>query len=161
MREPGPDLYGVLGVSRDATATDITRAYRRQARAVHPDTAPPGAGAAARFRALAEAYQVLSDPDRRAGYDRAGYHRAVVGRGQAAPSRSRPGRAAVMPLACPRVPADRGPMRLPALWAGPVRFDPVPAAAPGRGPGTESQAVAAGWDGLVRWHLAARWGGPW
>jgi curved DNA-binding protein CbpA len=119
MRDAGPDLYRVLGISRDATAADITRAYRRQARAVHPDTAPPGAGDAARFRAAAEAYQVLSDPARRAGYDRARSR-------QAQPGRAGPGPAAGMP----RVPASPGPVRMPALWAGPVRVEPLPAAVP-------------------------------
>jgi curved DNA-binding protein CbpA len=151
MREPGQDLYRVLGVSRDATAADITRAYRRQARAVHPDTAPPGAGAPARFRALAEAYQVLGDPARRAGYNRARHPRAT-------PGPPRPGPAAGMPPAWPRVPAGPGPARMPAaLWAGPVRIEPVPAAARG----AESQAAAAAWAVVVRLHLASRRGGLW
>ena len=66
-----PDHYQLLGVARAASREEITQAWRRRARAEHPDRRPPGAGdeAAGRFRALAEAYHVLSDPDRRAAYD--------------------------------------------------------------------------------------------
>lgn len=150
MREPGPDPYRVLGVSRGAAAADITRAYRRLARSVHPDTAPPGAGAAARFRAVSEAYQVLSDPARRARYDRARSR-------QAAPGRARPGPAAGMPQA----PAGSGPVRIPALWAGPVRVEALPAAAPRPGTGAESQAGGAARAGSVHWYLRAPRGGLW
>src|ERR1700722_3187203 len=144
MVEPGPDLYQVLGVAREATGAEITRAYRRRARAVHPDTAPPGAGAAARFRAVSEAYQVLSDPARRAAYDHASSRETAPGHSQAAPRRARPRPApAEMPPAWPRVPAGPGPLRMPALWAGPVRVEPLRATAAGPGPGTGSQAGAA------------------
>jgi curved DNA-binding protein CbpA len=157
MAEPGPDLYRVLGVSRDATAAEITRAYRRRARAVHPDTAPPGAGAAARFRVVSEAYQVLSDPARRAVYDRASYRETAPGHSQAAPGRARPRPAgADMPPAWPRVPAGLGPLRMPALWAGPVRVEPLRAAAAGPGPGAGSQAGVAGRAGLVSRYAGSR-----
>jgi curved DNA-binding protein CbpA len=161
MREPGPDPYRVLGVSRDATAADITRAYRQRARSVHPDTAPPGTGTAARFRALSEAYQVLSDPGRRAGYDRGRSSQAAPGRGQGAPVRAYPGPAAAMPPAGPRAPAGPGLVRMPALWAGPVRVEPFPAAAPGRGTGAESQPGPAAHAGMVRRYLSAPWDGVW
>ena len=52
-----PDLYGMLGVDREASREEIARAWRRRARAEHPDSRP-GAAAAARFSALAEAYRV-------------------------------------------------------------------------------------------------------
>jgi curved DNA-binding protein CbpA len=159
MREPGLDLYRVLGVSRDATGADITRAYRQQARAVHPDTAPPGAEAAARFRAVSEAHQVLSDPARRTRYDRARSRQSAPGRGQAATSRAHPGPTAGMPVAWPRVPAGPGPGRPPALWAGPVRVEPPLAAAPGPGSRAESLAAVAAQVGLVRWYLTAARGG--
>src|SRR5581483_2723920 len=73
---PVPDLYQLLGVARDASREQIAQAWRRRARAEHPDVRPgrPGdeaAQAGARFRALAGAWQVLSDPGRRAAYDRA------------------------------------------------------------------------------------------
>lgn len=62
------DPYGVLGVRRQASADEIARAYRRAARATHPDGGGVGAGAE-RFRAVSDAYEVLRDPGRRAGYD--------------------------------------------------------------------------------------------
>lgn len=64
-----PDYYGILGVGRDATQEEIKRAFRRLARETHPDRNPDDAGAEHRFRQIAEAYEVLSDPARRARYD--------------------------------------------------------------------------------------------
>ena len=64
------DHYRVLGIPPHATAPEIRRAYRRLARRHHPDHNPRPDGAE-RFRALAEAYAVLNDPARRAGYDHA------------------------------------------------------------------------------------------
>jgi molecular chaperone DnaJ len=63
------DPYGVLGLRRQASPDEIARAYRRAARATHPDTGGEGGGAE-RFRAVSDAYEVLRDPGRRAGYDR-------------------------------------------------------------------------------------------
>lgn len=63
------DPYLVLGVGRRASPAEIDRAYRRAARATHPDSGGPGAGSE-RFRAVSDAYEVLRDPGRRAGYDR-------------------------------------------------------------------------------------------
>ena len=68
---PGPDLYQLLGVPREASREEIAQAWRRRARAEHPDSRPGDADAPGRFRALAEAWQVLGDPARRAAYDRA------------------------------------------------------------------------------------------
>ena len=68
---PGPDLYELLGITQRASREEIALAWRRRARAEHPDSRPGDADAPARFRALAEAYQVLGDPARRAAYDRA------------------------------------------------------------------------------------------
>lgn len=65
---PVDDLYKVLGVTRDASAPEIRRAYRRLARQHHPDRNPQPDGPE-RFRTLAEAYAVLNDPARRARYD--------------------------------------------------------------------------------------------
>jgi curved DNA-binding protein CbpA len=62
------DPYLVLGVPRQASGEEIARAYRRAARASHPDSG--GAGSAERFQAVSDAYEVLSDPRRRAVYDR-------------------------------------------------------------------------------------------
>jgi curved DNA-binding protein CbpA len=63
------DPYLVLGVGRRASPDEIARAYRRAARATHPDSGGPGTGSE-RFQAVSDAYEVLRDPGRRAGYDR-------------------------------------------------------------------------------------------
>jgi molecular chaperone DnaJ len=64
------DYYSILGVGRDATTEEIKKAFRRLARATHPDANPDDAQAEARFREAAEAYEVLVDPERRRRYDR-------------------------------------------------------------------------------------------
>lgn len=65
-------LYDVLEVSSDATADEMKRSYRRLARECHPDANPGDADAEARFKELAAAYEVLSDPQKRARYDQYG-----------------------------------------------------------------------------------------
>jgi molecular chaperone DnaJ len=62
-------FYVILGVRREASVGDIKRAYRRLARKFHPDINPGDRAAAQRFREIAEAYEVLSDPSRRRAYD--------------------------------------------------------------------------------------------
>jgi curved DNA-binding protein CbpA len=153
--DPGPDHYQLLGVARGASREEIAQAWRRRARHEHPDSRPGDAGdeVAGRFRALAEAYRVLSDPGRRAAYDRA------LGRGRAA---------ARMPVAV-SVPVRQGrPAGVtglssvpgPPLRAGPVRVDgPYPArSAPGRDEEDLRLAVLAE---LVLRYLARDRGRPW
>lgn len=74
------DYYEVLGLGRDASAKDIKSAYRKMAVQYHPDRNPGDEKAADRFKEAAEAYAVLSDPDKRARYDRFG-HQGVSGTG--------------------------------------------------------------------------------
>jgi molecular chaperone DnaJ len=66
------DFYLILGLDRAATLGDVKRAYRRLARRFHPDINPGDRTAAAQFRQIAEAYETLSDPDRRQRYDTVG-----------------------------------------------------------------------------------------
>ncbi len=66
------DYYEVLGVSRDAAADVIKKAYRKMAIKYHPDKNPDNKEAEDKFKEAAEAYEVLSDPDKRAKYDRFG-----------------------------------------------------------------------------------------
>jgi molecular chaperone DnaJ len=67
------DYYEVLGVSRDATDQDLKSAYRKQALKYHPDRNPGDHVAEEKFKEASEAYQVLSDADKRAAYDRFGH----------------------------------------------------------------------------------------
>jgi molecular chaperone DnaJ len=66
------DYYEVLGLSKGATEEEIKKAYRRLAKENHPDLNPGDKGAEARFKEIGEAYEVLSDADKRARYDQYG-----------------------------------------------------------------------------------------
>ncbi len=65
------DYYAVLGVPRDASADDIRKAYRRLAQKYHPDVSKDPKGEE-KFKDIAEAYQTLKDPEKRAAYDQLG-----------------------------------------------------------------------------------------
>jgi molecular chaperone DnaJ len=64
------DLYEVLGVRTNAGEAEIRRAYQRKARQLHPALNPGDPAAAERYQAVTSAFEILSDPDRRAAYDR-------------------------------------------------------------------------------------------
>ena len=112
--DPGsqdPDLYQLLGVPRGASREEIARAWRRRARAEHPDSQPGDAAAVSRFRALAGAWQVLGDPARRAAYDRA------LGHDQPTPAAAAPAARAQRPAWGASMTRAPGP----PLRAGPVQ----------------------------------------
>ncbi|GAA0742291.1 molecular chaperone DnaJ [Gaetbulibacter jejuensis] len=74
------DYYEVLGVSKQATAAEIKKAYRKMALKYHPDKNPDDKDAEAKFKEAAEAYEVLSNADKKARYDQFG-HQAFEGAG--------------------------------------------------------------------------------
>jgi curved DNA-binding protein CbpA len=137
-----PDHYQLLGVARAASRGEITQAWRRRVRAEHPDRRPPGAGdeAAGQFRALAEAYHVLRDPDRRAAYDSTLSPAAV--RTRVLPARPAPAQLAE-----------------PPLRAGPVRIESWPPAR--QRDEREAWMAVAALAFLARDFLAGERGRPW
>ena len=66
------DYYKILGVDKNIPQTDVRAAYRKRAKQFHPDLHPNDPKAKAKFQALNEAYDVISDPDKRAKYDKYG-----------------------------------------------------------------------------------------
>jgi len=68
----GKDYYDILGVSRNASEREIKQAYRKLARKYHPDVNPGDKSAEAKFKEINEAYEVLSDKEKRQKYDRYG-----------------------------------------------------------------------------------------
>lgn len=148
------DPYQALGLGADASTADISRAYRRLARALHPDSQPGDAGAADQFRAISDAYELLSDPARRTDWDcrhprQPSSPRRAPGRPAAS---QRPAGPRIWPL--PPAVADP-PYPRPALWAGPVHVEPAPGAA-----GTAGLAPPEPGYGDLAWILARLLAGP-
>ena len=67
------DYYEVLGVQRGASEEEIKKAYRKEAKKYHPDLHPGDKAAEAKFKEINEAYEVLSDSDKKARYDQFGH----------------------------------------------------------------------------------------
>ena len=78
------DYYDVLGVERGTSEAELKKAYRKLAMECHPDRHPDDPAAEDRFKQVSEAYAVLSDPDKRARYDRFG-HAGLGGPGGGGP----------------------------------------------------------------------------
>ena len=123
---PADALYVRLEVAPDASPQQIVSAYRRLAHGAHPDVHPADPEAAHRFREITEAYDVLSDPFRRAAYDRfrSGERRdvappvRVVRRPEPSSDHSRHGQPITLGIDLPPTKAAAVP-----LWAGPVRVE--------------------------------------
>jgi molecular chaperone DnaJ len=75
------DYYEILGVSKTATADELKKAYRKVAMQYHPDRNPGDKAAEEKFKEAAEAYEVLTDPDKKAKYDRFGHQAFSPGQG--------------------------------------------------------------------------------
>jgi molecular chaperone DnaJ len=67
------DYYDILGISKNASAEEIKKAYRKKAIQYHPDKNPGDSSAEENFKHAAEAYEVLSDPNKKARYDQYGH----------------------------------------------------------------------------------------
>jgi len=138
MDRPAPgrghrDPYRVLGVDAGASRQDIARAYRRAVHSAHPDAQPADPRAAARFQQLTDAYDLLTDPARRAAYDRTHHPAAEPGGQPSAPT---------YPGAVPRWPGSPGLLSPPGqlIVAGPVHIEPPAAPASGHDPASPPAA---------------------
>jgi curved DNA-binding protein CbpA len=143
---PGGDPYQILGVAAGASQQDIVRAYHRAAHHAHPDARPTDPEAAARFRALTDAYQLLSDTGRRADYDRRRAERQRAVRHTRAQPRTAPGSAPGRWAGAP-------------LWAGPVHIGPPEGQAAGASQPRPDQPAEL--LDLLDWYLERAWGRLW
>src|SRR6476659_7767110 len=75
------DYYEILGVTKSSSADEIKKAYRKVAMQFHPDRNPGDKVSEEKFKEAAEAYEILSDADKRAQYDRFGHNAFAPGRG--------------------------------------------------------------------------------
>jgi hypothetical protein len=128
MTTPMPDLYGVLGVPRDAGDQEVRDAYRRLAKRYHPDL-HPDASTSERMRRVNEAWDVLSDRARKARYD--------------ASMRARPWPPAWASAATAAGPGERGTGWATSTWAAPAGGDVGPTLERTRASGPPWLGVAA------------------
>jgi curved DNA-binding protein CbpA len=137
MRRRHRDPYVVLGVGRQASTSEVARAYRRAARATHPDSRAGGGGSGEPFQAVSDAYETLRDPQRRVAYDRA-HPPLPAGDGAAPPGKrsvryAAPGRQHIVlgaaSHASPDVHAARVEVVAPAAAPTPYRRSDVAALA--------------------------------
>ena len=143
------DYYAVLGVGKQADAQQIKQAYRRLARRHHPDLNPGDREAAERFKEIGEAYEVLSDPERRRRYDHVGpdWAQSVRNSRTGTTGASRPGPGAFGDFSSffhhlfgpdsPFGPLNQGTSRAPG-WPPAARYRPAGA---GAGPADQPASV--------------------
>jgi curved DNA-binding protein CbpA len=149
MEHPGPrrgrgDPYRLLGLDTGASRRDVARAYRRAVHDAHPDTQPGDPRAAARFRALTGAYELLSDPGRRADYDR-----------------QHPAQRPDVTARQPGPPPPAGQPGGQPIWAGPVRIEPPGGQAPRHDQGSSPAADFEDPPVILGRRAGRRRGRPW
>ena len=121
---PSRDFYEVLGVSKNASADEIKKSYRELARKWHPDRNHDDPDAEERFKEIQQAYDTLSDDDKRKEYDSGGAFGGFGGFGGA-------GRAVgqeASPAASPRISAGSSRRSSPAVGPSPAAGAPSPGA---------------------------------